>query len=147
MVTKVKVKTTTARNVFRAVAATLGLVGVLNLSIAVPLIAKFEVFEVIMGCIFGLLGLYLLYVAYHCWWRLSPRIIRHVCAVSAFYLLGVVGFILDRLESVLSQGGVSALELVAFTGIVWVYFRVSKYVTRLVFGERPSHRLSNEHAV
>jgi hypothetical protein len=128
--------TTRARNVFRAVAAVLGLVGVLDLSIAIPFDTKAGTFGVIFSSFFALLGLYLLYVAYLCWWRLSPRVVRHVCAASAFCLLGVVGFVLERFEPVLSQGGVSALTLLGFTGIVWAYFRASKYVTRLVFGER-----------
>jgi hypothetical protein len=78
----------------------------------------------------------LLYAACLCWWRLSPRAVRHGCAASAVYLLGGIGLGLERLESVLPQGVVTALTLVALIGIVWAYFSASRYLTRLVFGEQ-----------
>jgi hypothetical protein len=127
--------TTRATNVFRSLGVVIGLAGIANLSVAMPFDPKFGNLGVILSCLFALLGVYLLYVAYLCWRRLSLRVVRHVCIVGAFYLLGGVGLVLGRLELVAPQTVIAVLTLVALPGVVWAYLRATRFVTRLVFGE------------
>ena len=128
--------TTKARNVFRVVAVLLASVGLANLSVAIPFDARFGTFGVILSCIFALLGFYFLYVAYRCWWQLSPRVVRHICAAGAFYLLGGVSLVLQPITAATSEGVGGVLALITFIGALWIYFRASRYVVRLVFGEQ-----------
>ena len=126
-----------AKKVFRVAAVLLALIGFVNLRVAIPFDLKSGAFGAIFSSMFALLGAYVLYVAYLCWWRLSPCAVRHACLVGAFYVFGGVGLLLDRVEAVTSAQVHGALALVAFIAIVWTYVRVSRHMTRLVFGEQP----------
>jgi len=76
-------------------------------------------FSVVVGAIQILLGLYLSYVGYLVWFRLSPHAVRHVLGTLAFVLLGALGSSADHHRLIRSS---DVFEAISFAiGVIAFY--------------------------
>ena len=128
-------KTKTAIIVFRASGLLTALLGLANLCYCAPVFLTGENWVIVMmGFLFVVLGLYLLYVGYLTWRRFSPLAIRHICGVIAFYLLASVQIAMDHLNSPqwLTESGI--VSLVCLISAFIFYRWAAKHFIQKIFG-------------